>query len=84
MHNSFFLPRCWTAALVLLAATLLFAVSAHADPAGRIGRISLISGTVNLYNPNSGESFAAPLNQPLTSGDILTTEPGSRTEIQIG
>jgi hypothetical protein len=84
MLNLLFSPRRWTAVLTLLACTLLLAESAQADPAGRIGRISLLSGTVNLYNPDNGESFAAPLNQPLTSGDILTTEPESRTEIQIG
>lgn len=84
MQNSSFFPRRWAAALVLLVATLILSLSAHADPAGRIGRISLLSGTVNLFNPNSGESFAAPLNQPLTSGDILSTGPGSHSEIQIG
>lgn len=84
MYNSLSAPRRWTIALALLVSTILFATSARADPAGRIGRISLLSGTVNLYNPNSGESFAAPLNQPLTSGDVLTTEAGSRSEIQIG
>ena len=84
MDNSLFSLRHWRAALALLACSLVLAVPAQADPAGRIGRISLLAGSVNLYQPESGESFAAPLNQPLTSGDIVSTEAGSRAEIQIG
>ncbi len=84
MHTSIFLSHRCAAVLALLLSTFLFAAPAQADPAGRIGRISLLSGTVNLYNPESGDSFVAPLNQPLTSGDVLSTEPGSRAEIQIG
>ena len=84
MYTSLFAACRWHAAFALLASTLVFASPAQADPAGRIGRISLLAGNVNLYNAESGESFAAPLNQPLTSGDILSTEAGSRAEIQIG
>ncbi len=84
MNTSLLAARRWTVLLVLLTCMLFLAAPAQADPPGRIGRIALLSGTVNLDNPNSGETFSAPLNQPLTSGDILTTEPGSRTEIQIG
>ena len=84
MYTSFFAACRWHAAFALLASTLVFASPAQADPAGRIGRISLLAGSVTLYNADSGESFAVPLNQPLTSGDILSTEAGSRAEIQIG
>ena len=84
MKNPVFSPRRWYGLLALLASALVFATSAQADPPGRIGRIALLSGTVDLYNPNTGEAFSAPLNQPLTSGDILTTDANSRSEIQIG
>jgi len=84
MLNKFFSRRETCAKLALLACSLFLAVSAQADPAGRIGRVALLSGTVNLYNADTGESFPVPLNQPLTSGDILTAEPDARTEIQIG
>ena len=72
--------------LALLAIGLFFAVAAQADPAGRIGRIAWLSDAdaVKLYNPESGESYNAPINQPLTSGDVLTTAAGERAEIRIG
>ena len=80
MLNRFFATRDACARLALLALTLFFAVTAQADPAGRIGRIAWLSGadSVNLYNRQSGESFGAVLNQPLTGGDILTTAADSR------
>jgi len=86
MLNRFFATRDACARLALLALTLFFAVTAQADPAGRIGRIAWLSSrdAVSLYNPESGESFDASLNQPLTGGDILTTTADGRAEIQIG
>lgn len=84
MNTPIFSAQRWAVLLALLTGMLFLAAPAQADPPGRIGRIALLSGTVNLNNPNSGESFAAPLNQPLTSGDTITTDSGSRTEIQIG
>ena len=84
MLNSYALSRAICAKLALLVCSLAFALPAIADPTARIGRVSWLSGTVNLYNPDTGESFPVPLNQPLTSGDVLTAEPNSRTEIQIG
>lgn len=73
-------------ALLLAAMAALVALPAFAqnDPPGRIGRIASISGDVYLSNPQTGELGAAPLNQPLTSGDIVSTAPGARAEIQIG
>lgn len=86
MNSPLFSSRPWHTLLALLACALFLATPAQADPAGRIGRIAWLSGSgaVNLYNPNTGESYSAALNQPLTSGDTLTTVAGSRAEIQIG
>ena len=84
MHNFLSTSRRWLVSLAVLAVSLLLAAPAQADPAGRIGRIAWLSGSVFLNNPATGEASAAPLNQPLTSGDILTTDAGSRAEIQIG
>ena len=76
--------RSRTVLLALLAVMLAFPAFAQTDPPGRIGRISWLSGEVYLNNPNTGELGTAPLNQPLTSGDIITTGNGARAEIQIG
>ena len=70
--------------LALLACALFLAAPAQADPPGRIGRIAWLSGSVNLQNTGTGDTQNALLNQPLTSGDVLSTEAGSRVEIQIG
>lgn len=85
MHNiSLLLRRGRALLLALLAATLTLPALAQDAPPGRIGRIAWTSGDVYLNNPDTGELGAAPLNQPLTSGDIVATGPGTRAEIQIG
>lgn len=92
MPNSLLTPRLWYKLLAALACALVLATPVQADPPGRIGRIAWLSGSgsgadsgaVSLYNPDTGESYSAPLNHPLTSGDVLTTGPGSQAEIQIG
>jgi hypothetical protein len=87
MLDHFPYPRCLVL-LALLTCTISFTTPASAadGPAGRIGRIAWLSekGNVQIDNLASGESFSAPINQPLTSGDVLTTEAGTRAEIQIG
>jgi hypothetical protein len=69
-----------------LAGVFVCAAPALADPPGRVGRIAWLegSGAVHLQDANSGTSTRAPLNQPLTSGDILSTDPDTRAEVQIG
>ena len=86
MRNKLSATRNACTRLALLAIGIFFAVAAQADPAGRIGRIAWLSDAdaVKLYHPESGESYNAPLNQPLTSGDVLTTAAGERAEIRIG
>ncbi len=73
--------------LVTFFLTLLFALltaaSASADPAGRVGRLSWLSGSVTLQSPDNDDSTAM-LNWPLTSGHRLVTGPDGRAEVQIG
>jgi len=55
-----------------------------ADPPGRAARLSFLSGTVS-FQPGSVEDWVpATLNRPLTTGDRLWTEAGSRAELNIG
>lgn len=64
--------------------SLMLSPSAWADPPARVGRLSYLSGTVSFKDASSGEWLPATLNYPVTSGDSLQTEPGSRAEIQVG
>jgi hypothetical protein len=83
-------PSCHRAALrrallmPLLLLALLLAAPAAADPTGRVGRIAWLSGSVHLHRADSGESTNALLNWPITSGDILSTAAGARSEVQLG
>lgn len=77
------LRRCCPLFAFLLL-SLLAVAPAVADPAGRIGRIAWLSGSVHLHRADSGESSSALLNWPISSGDVLSTGSGARSEVQIG
>jgi hypothetical protein len=48
-----------------------------------VARISVINGDVSVQRGDSGEQTAAAVNAPLVAGDIVSTAPGSRVEIQF-
>lgn len=72
--------------LVALLVLALYgaAVSAQADPPGRVGRLNHAEGTVSFSPAGDNEWTDAVLNRPLTRGDRLWTDRKSRAEIQIG
>ncbi len=71
--------------LPLLAIGLLGArAMAQADPPGRIGRLNHAEGPVVFSPAGDNEWTDAVLNRPLTRGDRLWTDRGSRAEIQVG
>src|SRR5216110_545443 len=53
------------------------------DPEHGVARISVIAGDVSIQRGDSDERSAAAVNAPLVSGDVVTTGPGSRAEIQF-
>ena len=54
------------------------------SPPGRIGRLSLASGNVDLRG-SAGTAWAdAESNQPIFAGEALRTDPRARGEIRIG
>src|SRR5277367_5574326 len=54
------------------------------DPPGRAARLSLATGTVS-FQPGGVEDWVpATPNRPLTTGDRLWTETGSRAEVNTG
>lgn len=76
-------------AIVLVMAvsgTTAFAQAAggDVDPPGRVGRISYLSGPVQLIDARSGQGDPATLNWPITSGIRLATGRLGRAEVRIG
>ncbi len=73
--------RAATMAVVIASAIVS---SAAADPPGRVARVSDMSGPVSFRPSTSDEWTTAMLNYPLTIGDHLWTDRGSRTELDLG
>ena len=78
-----FLRRVGALALVL-AGGLAVAQPEPADPPGRVGRLSDVSGQVWLLAPDAGEWVSASRNRPFTGGERLATDSGARAEVRIG
>jgi hypothetical protein len=70
----------------LAAASLIAGLPAWGqdDPPGRVGRIGEIQGKVSLFDGEARQWVPALLNRPLTGGDRIVTEPGSRAVLQVG
>jgi hypothetical protein len=54
------------------------------DPPARAGRLAVAEGAVSLQPAGVSDWNAVPVNQPLTAGDRLWTDTGSRAEIDLG
>ena len=79
------IPRFALKTLTLLAfATLSTLAAADDDVPGRVGRIALTQGQVSIGGDVGAEMTPAQVNWPVTSGSMVTTAPGARTELRIG
>lgn len=58
-------------------------MSAQADLSPGVARVSLIHGDVSTQRGDSGDWAAAALNQPVVSGDTISTGDRSRAEAQL-
>ena len=68
----------------IAAALSAFAViAAWADPPSQVARLSYISGSVSFQPGNVDEWTPAMLNYPLSEGDRLWTDSGSRAELHV-
>jgi hypothetical protein len=68
-----------------LAFTTLSALAMAADePPARVGRIALTQGIVSIGGDVGAEMSPVQVNWPVTSGNMLTTGLGARTELRIG
>src|SRR3982074_1117381 len=72
--------------IALLLGIFGFALSggANADPPTRVARLGYMSGTVTFSPGGVEEWVPAVLNRPLTTGDRLWSDAGSRAELQVG
>jgi len=79
---SLFAARRWLVGVALLATGALAA--AQQDPPGIVARLNFHQGTVS-FSPAGDDSWydAAP-NRPITTGDRLWTDRGSRAEVFVG
>jgi hypothetical protein len=68
------------AALTLLAAGTGFAQ----DPPSRVARLNWLSGNVSFQPAGVDTWTGATLNYPLTTGDHIYTDSGSRAEMHVG
>jgi hypothetical protein len=70
---------------LMLAFTTLSALAVAADdPPARVGRVALTQGQVSIGGDVGAEMNPAQVNWPVTSGNMLTTAAGARTELRIG
>ncbi|MGH9468923.1 MAG: DUF6600 domain-containing protein [Terriglobia bacterium] len=75
--------RNWITILVLgIAAFLVPKLRAQVNPGPGVARVSLIDGQVSTQREN-GEWVAAGINQPLVTGDHISTGANSRAEVQL-
>ncbi len=68
---------------IFWAAIVAAGMLAAQDPPTLIGRLSHLEGSVSFQPGGVDEWVPASLNRPLTSGDQIFADEGSRAEIQI-
>jgi hypothetical protein len=80
-----------SAAWLLIAGSVLSAQAQDAppadsgeDPPARAGRLAWLEGSVSLQPAGLSDWNAAPVNQPLTAGDAVWSDNGSRAELDLG
>jgi hypothetical protein len=60
------------------------AAADQGDPPSRVGRISFLSGSVAFEPANTTQWANATVNRPMTVGDKLWVDNGSKAEIEAG
>ncbi len=55
----------------------------QADPPARVGRLAFAQGTVSFHDAQDANWTAASVNDALTTGDSLWTEPNARSEVSV-
>jgi hypothetical protein len=77
-----------TSLLSIALAVALFAPQRAAadddDPPSRVARLSYAHGTVSFNPAGTDDWVSAVVNRPMTTGDKLWTDNGSRAELHLG
>jgi hypothetical protein len=71
-------------AIATCAAILAFSGIANADPPSRVARLGYMTGEVSFSPAGENDWARAAINRPLTTGDRLWADRGSRAEMQVG
>jgi len=71
-------------AIAACAAILAFSGVASADPPSRVARLGYMTGEVSFSPAGESDWTRAAINRPLTTGDRLWADTGSRAEMQVG
>ena len=58
--------------------------SLETEPPGRVGRVALAQGKVSIVGDVGDTATDALVNWPVTTRNLITTEPSGRTEVRIG
>ncbi len=78
----------WSAVLGIALATIALPTRSAAqdqdDPPGRVARLGYLQGSVSFEPAGETDWVGAVPNRPMTTGDQLWTDDGSRAEVQLG
>ncbi len=78
----------WGAVLGIALATIVLPIRSIAqdqdDPPGRVARLGYLQGSVSFQPAGETDWVGAVPNRPMTTGDQLWTDQGSRAEVQLG
>ncbi len=92
MHNRLKKLRLWSAVLAFTLSTAGLCTHAAAqdnyqpqdDPPSRVARLGYMEGSVSFQPAGETDWVGAVENRPMTTGDKLWADKGSRAELQIG
>ena len=58
--------------------------AAQQEPPARVGRVSVVSGTLAFFGPGDADWSAAQTNLPVAEGGWFATDPRSQAQLRIG
>jgi hypothetical protein len=80
----------WSAAFAIALATIVLPARSFSqdqdpdDPPGRVARLGYLQGSVSFQPAGETDWVGAVPNRPMSTGDQLWTDQGSRAEVQLG